>query len=230
MKPLMDQQASWMRTPGLMLIWGDPWTQKCSSLARAARQSIYQSTLDGRLIPCAFPCPLTWFFLACATITDRKHGQCGSAYNKKGGMNSYLPSLMHTCILSPMSSTTRIHTAQPEGITWNTSSSSILMSSVCDFIVNYSRRCTNHDLSDFSYSCTFVQIPGCVYPNSNLLRQGCLSSSPTRISFVISLRTLELYHQLFIRQPRLSKQAWIRSICDYHNVVYVSPHQRRVAD
>ncbi|KAI0247563.1 hypothetical protein BJV78DRAFT_1133077, partial [Lactifluus subvellereus] len=56
--------------------------------------------------------------------------------------------------------------------------------------------------------------------NVNLLQQGCLSSSPTWISFAISLRTLELYRQLRVRQPRLSIQAWVRSICDYHNMTY----------
>jgi hypothetical protein len=73
-------------------------------------------------------------------------------------------------------------------------------------------------LADFSYDHTFLQLPGCIYPNTNLLRQGCLSSSPTRVSFAISLRTLELYHRLHVCQPRLSIQAWVRSICDYHNV------------
>jgi hypothetical protein len=55
----------------------------------------------------------------------------------------------------------------------------------------------------------------------NLLRQGSLSSSPIRVSFAISLRMLELYRQLRVRQPRLSIQAWVRSICDYHNVSYL---------
>jgi hypothetical protein len=57
-----------------------------------------------------------------------------------------------------------------------------------------------------------------MYPNTNLLLQGCLSSAPTRVSFAISLRTLELYRRLRVRQPRLSIQAWVRTLCDYHNV------------
>ncbi|KAI0259648.1 hypothetical protein BC834DRAFT_833130 [Gloeopeniophorella convolvens] len=52
----------------------------------------------------------------------------------------------------------------------------------------------------------------------NLLQQGCLSSSPSHISWAISLQTLELYQWLRVRQPRVSIQAWVRSICDYHNV------------
>ncbi|KAH9952513.1 hypothetical protein BGW80DRAFT_1194853 [Lactifluus volemus] len=54
----------------------------------------------------------------------------------------------------------------------------------------------------------------------NLLLQGCLSSAPTCVSFAVSLRTLELYRHLHVRQPRLSIQAWVRSLCDYHNITY----------
>ncbi|KAH9972566.1 hypothetical protein BGW80DRAFT_1119934, partial [Lactifluus volemus] len=77
---------------------------------------------------------------------------------------------------------------------------------------------------DFSESHLFLQLPGCMYPNTNLLLQGCLSSAPTRVSFVISLRTLELYRRLRVRQPRLSIQAWVRTLCDYHNITYHSKY------
>ncbi|KAI0245157.1 hypothetical protein BJV78DRAFT_1078764, partial [Lactifluus subvellereus] len=66
--------------------------------------------------------------------------------------------------------------------------------------------------------------------NTNLLRQGCLSSSPTRVSFAISLRTLELYHRLRVRQPRLSIQAWVRSICDYHDMTYHRSYWQHFSD
>jgi hypothetical protein len=78
-------------------------------------------------------------------------------------------------------------------------------------------------LAEFSESHVFLQLPGSLYPNMNLLLQGCLSAAPTRVSFAISLRTLELYRWLRVRQPRLSIQAFVRSLCDYHNVSIFHP-------
>ncbi|KAI0247383.1 hypothetical protein BJV78DRAFT_1157258 [Lactifluus subvellereus] len=86
------------------------------------------------------------------------------------------------------------------------------------------------DVYDFSYDHTFLQLPGCIYPNVNLLRQGCLSSSPTQVSFAISLRTLELYRWLCIHQPCLSIQAWVCSICDYHNMTYHRSYWQQFSD
>ncbi|KAI0310830.1 hypothetical protein OF83DRAFT_1226273, partial [Amylostereum chailletii] len=52
------------------------------------------------------------------------------------------------------------------------------------------------------------------------LRQGCLSSAPRTVSFAISLRTLDLYRRLRVRQPRVSVQAWVCVLCDLHNMPY----------
>ncbi|KAI0044055.1 hypothetical protein FA95DRAFT_1497723, partial [Auriscalpium vulgare] len=52
------------------------------------------------------------------------------------------------------------------------------------------------------------------------LRQGYLGPTPTEVSSVISIRTLELYRRLRLRQPRVSIQAWVRVICDLHNLTY----------
>ncbi|KAA1473373.1 hypothetical protein DENSPDRAFT_765398, partial [Dentipellis sp. KUC8613] len=62
------------------------------------------------------------------------------------------------------------------------------------------------------------------------LRQGYLGSSPYGISVVISLRTLELYRILRLRQPRLSIQAWIQSLCDLHNVNYRRTYWRHFSE
>ncbi|KAA1475563.1 hypothetical protein DENSPDRAFT_860864 [Dentipellis sp. KUC8613] len=45
-----------------------------------------------------------------------------------------------------------------------------------------------------------------------------------------SLRTLELYRVLRLRQPRLSIQAWILSLCDLHNVSYRRTYWRHFSD
>ena len=73
-------------------------------------------------------------------------------------------------------------------------------------------------LSEFSSKRTLSHLPNCPFINSTLLRHGCLSSSPHQATYAISLRTLELYRCLRLRQPRVSIQAWIRVICDLHNV------------
>jgi len=75
-----------------------------------------------------------------------------------------------------------------------------------------------HVLSDQSFKRTLHHIPGCPNINSTLLHHGCLGSSPLRISLAISLCTLELFRHLHLRQPRVSIQAWIRVLCDMHNV------------
>ncbi|TFY77197.1 hypothetical protein EWM64_g6815 [Hericium alpestre] len=59
---------------------------------------------------------------------------------------------------------------------------------------------------------------GCI--QIELIWQGCLSPTPTTVYTAISLHTLELYHHICARQPRLSMQAWVRIICDMHNVMY----------
>ncbi|TFY78037.1 hypothetical protein EWM64_g5975 [Hericium alpestre] len=63
-------------------------------------------------------------------------------------------------------------------------------------------------------------LPNCKYMNTTLLHQGCLGPMPDFIYIAFSLHTLELYHCLHIRQPRLSIQAWVRVICDAHNATY----------
>jgi hypothetical protein len=78
-------------------------------------------------------------------------------------------------------------------------------------------------LAEFLESHIFLQLPGSMYPNMNLLWQGCLSAAPTRVSFAVTLHTLELYRRLHVHQPRLSIQAFVWSICNYHNVSIFCP-------
>ena len=65
---------------------------------------------------------------------------------------------------------------------------------------------------------------GSRYINATLLLHGCLGLSPQDVSVAFSLRTLELYCQLRVRQPCISVQAWMRTICDMHNVRNYVPH------
>lgn len=60
--------------------------------------------------------------------------------------------------------------------------------------------------------------------NVTLLGHGCLSATPDVVTSVVSLRTLELYRRLRLRHPPLSVQAWIKVICDLHNVGPLDHH------
>ncbi|KAI0058312.1 hypothetical protein BV25DRAFT_1902184 [Artomyces pyxidatus] len=74
------------------------------------------------------------------------------------------------------------------------------------------------------YECsttkTFHQISGLMYTNATLLHQGYLGSAPSSVNMVISVRSLELYRQLRLRQPHLSVQAFLRAVCDMHNILH----------
>jgi hypothetical protein len=48
----------------------------------------------------------------------------------------------------------------------------------------------------------FLPSPGFYIPDVNPLRQGCLSSAPTRVSFASSLWTLELYRRAAMSMAR----------------------------
>jgi hypothetical protein len=71
---------------------------------------------------------------------------------------------------------------------------------------------------DYSSSKGFLHLSTSEVWNATLLHQGCLSSTPDVVTSVVSLRTLELYRRLRLRHAPLSVQAWIKVICDLHNV------------
>ena len=56
------------------------------------------------------------------------------------------------------------------------------------------------------------------YANVSLIRDGYLGCTPTEPALAISLDTLELFHRLKRRHPRLSVQAMVRALSDIHNV------------
>lgn len=56
------------------------------------------------------------------------------------------------------------------------------------------------------------------YANASLLRAGFLGCSPREPSVVISIQTLELYHRLKRRHPRLGIQPMVKALCDLHEV------------
>lgn len=62
-----------------------------------------------------------------------------------------------------------------------------------------------------------VQLPG-EPANVSLIRIGFLGCSPIDPSFALSLDTLEFYHRLRRRHPRLGVQAMTRALCDVHEV------------
>ncbi len=54
--------------------------------------------------------------------------------------------------------------------------------------------------------------------NVSLVREGFLGCSPINPAFAFDLNTLELYHRLRRRHPRLGIQAMMRALCDVHEV------------
>jgi hypothetical protein len=65
---------------------------------------------------------------------------------------------------------------------------------------------------------TFSHITGSAYLNATLVRYGLLSSNPMVPSVGIAIPTLEMYRRLRLRSPHVSVQAWVRVLCDLHNM------------
>ncbi|KAK1230443.1 hypothetical protein PQX77_006472 [Marasmius sp. AFHP31] len=53
-----------------------------------------------------------------------------------------------------------------------------------------------------------------MYKSASLIRQGYFPCNPLVHSSVVTTQTLELFHSLFLRCPRLSIQPFIRALCD----------------
>ncbi|KAJ3817729.1 hypothetical protein F5880DRAFT_1460171, partial [Lentinula raphanica] len=56
-----------------------------------------------------------------------------------------------------------------------------------------------------------------------LVRSGIIPTSPLQHSLGFTLRTIDLYHKLFVRCPRLGMQSFSKSICDIHGLAF-KPH------
>ncbi|KAI0818788.1 hypothetical protein BC629DRAFT_1588119 [Irpex lacteus] len=67
------------------------------------------------------------------------------------------------------------------------------------------------------------------FANVALVRHGLLGCSPINPAFAISLHTLELYHRLRRRHPRLGIQAMTRALCDVHEVNYLDSYREQVS-
>ncbi|KAJ3833520.1 hypothetical protein F5878DRAFT_517957, partial [Lentinula raphanica] len=52
---------------------------------------------------------------------------------------------------------------------------------------------------------------------------GIIPTSPLQHSLGFTLRTIDLYHKLFVRCPRLGMQSFSKSICDIHGLAF-KPH------
>ena len=67
----------------------------------------------------------------------------------------------------------------------------------------------------------YQHVPGTSYLNVTLLHYGLLSSNPFKPSIVFTIPTLEMFHRLCLQSPHVSIQAWIRVLCDIHNICHV---------
>lgn len=64
------------------------------------------------------------------------------------------------------------------------------------------------------------QAEDAVFASESLIRHGLLSNSPSMPTYAFSLLTLESFHRLRLRAPRLSVQSFLKAICDSQNDVY----------
>jgi len=94
----------------------------------------------------------------------------------------------------------------------------ILMSSV--FLLIYLTTIIDKAVVEHDMNKTLPHISGSCYINATLLLHGCLGPSPQEVSITFSLHTLELYCWLHVCQPHVSIQAWIKTMCDFHNVCH----------
>lgn len=63
-------------------------------------------------------------------------------------------------------------------------------------------------------------LPTDKYVASAFVRQGIIPCSPILPSVGITTNCLELYRVAHLRQPHLSIQAWVKTLCDIHMVRY----------
>lgn len=77
------------------------------------------------------------------------------------------------------------------------------------------------DLADIVLEHSYYKIP--VFQsdrihNASYIRSGFLPFNPLLNKSVVSLQTVELYHGLFMRCPRLGVQPFVRALCDLQGV------------
>ncbi|KAI0083017.1 hypothetical protein BDY19DRAFT_981236 [Irpex rosettiformis] len=65
--------------------------------------------------------------------------------------------------------------------------------------------------------------------NVSLIHQGLLGCAPIDPAFAFSIDTLELFHRLRRRHPRLGIQAMMRALCDVHGVNYLDSYREQLS-
>ncbi|KAJ3717365.1 hypothetical protein C8R42DRAFT_644620 [Lentinula raphanica] len=61
------------------------------------------------------------------------------------------------------------------------------------------------------------------FQSASLVRSGIIPTSPLVHSLGFTVRSINLYHKLFVRCPRLGMQSFSKSICDMHRIPF-KPH------
>ncbi|KAJ3765228.1 hypothetical protein FB446DRAFT_795258 [Lentinula raphanica] len=61
------------------------------------------------------------------------------------------------------------------------------------------------------------------FQSASLVRSGVIPTSPLVHTLGFTIRTIDLYHKLFVRCPRLGMQSFSKSICDIHRIPF-KPH------
>jgi len=97
------------------------------------------------------------------------------------------------------------------------SSHTFIVSAVGTHGASFSTSFTQSDYFSDLQSMNITQREG-EPANAALIRCGLLGTAPVHPTVAISLHTLELYHRLRRRQPRLGIQPMARALCDVHKV------------
>jgi hypothetical protein len=67
-------------------------------------------------------------------------------------------------------------------------------------------------------------LPDDKYITSALIRQGIVPCCPILPSVGITIDCLELYRVAHLRNPHLSIQSWVKTLCDIHSVNPLTSH------
>ncbi|KAJ3755177.1 hypothetical protein EV360DRAFT_50218 [Lentinula raphanica] len=74
------------------------------------------------------------------------------------------------------------------------------------------------DISTKTVGCSTYR-----FQSASLVRSGIIPTSPLLHAVGFTLRSIDLYHKLFVRCPRLGMQSFSKSICDIHRIPF-KPH------
>ena len=77
---------------------------------------------------------------------------------------------------------------------------------------------TDWAITVYDNAKTYHHHPDTPYWIVTLVSQGLLLSNPLHPTIAFTMQTLEVFHQLCLRSPHVSIQAWVGVICDLHKV------------